>query len=102
VWRPVLQGRLGAFVFGGVWRISVIPWRHSGVVGDVALGFLFDINFDTSRLLYWCVGLAFGVGDIARRTYYIATEYFVGIFFLAHSALSLGLVAVSFSPIIIV
>lgn len=86
-----VAGPLGAFV---VWRRMAYfgdTLAHSALLG-VALGFLFDINLNLAVVVL-CVGLALVLVTLQKK-HFIATDTLLGI--LAHSSLSLGLVAVSF------
>lgn len=86
-----VAGPLGAFV---VWRRMAYfgdTLAHSALLG-VALGFLFDINLNLAVVVL-CVGLALILVTLQKK-HIIATDTLLGI--LAHSSLSLGLVAVSF------
>jgi zinc transport system permease protein len=86
-----VAGPLGAFV---VWRRMAYfgdTLAHSALLG-VALGFLLDINLNLA-IIVLCVGLALVLVTLQKK-HIIATDTLLGI--LAHSALSLGLVAVSF------
>ncbi|MDB4837828.1 metal ABC transporter permease, partial [Marinomonas sp.] len=86
-----VAGPLGAFV---VWRRMAYfgdTLAHSALLG-VALGFLFDINLNFA-IIVLCVGLALVLVTLQKK-HIIATDTLLGI--LAHSSLSLGLVAVSF------
>ena len=86
-----VAGPLGAFV---VWRRMAYfgdTLAHSALLG-VALGLLFDINLNLAVVVL-CVGLA-AVLVTLQKKHIIATDTLLGI--LAHSSLSLGLVAVSF------
>jgi len=86
-----VAGPLGAFV---VWRRMAYfgdTLAHSALLG-VALGFLLDINLNFA-IVVLCVGLALVLVALQKK-HIIATDTLLGI--LAHSALSLGLVAVSF------
>lgn len=86
-----VAGPLGAFV---VWRRMAYfgdTLAHSALLG-VALGFLFDINLNLA-IIVLCVGLALVLVTLQKK-HIIATDTLLGI--LAHSSLSLGLVAVSF------
>jgi zinc transport system permease protein len=86
-----VAGPLGAFV---VWRRMAYfgdTLAHSALLG-VALGFLLDINLNLA-IIVLCVGLAAALVTLQKK-HIIATDTLLGI--LAHSALSLGLVAVSF------
>lgn len=86
----VVAGPLGAFV---VWRRMAYfgdTLAHSALLG-IALGILFDINLSLAVVLC-CVALALGLVAMQRQ-HWIATDTLLGI--MAHSALSLGLVAIS-------
>ncbi len=86
-----VAGPLGAFV---VWRRMAYfgdTLAHSALLG-VALGLLFDINLNLAVVVL-CVGLALVLVTLQKK-HIIATDTLLGI--LAHSSLSLGLVAVSF------
>lgn len=86
-----VAGPLGAFV---VWRRMAYfgdTLAHSALLG-VALGLLLEINLNLA-IIVLCVGLA-AVLVTLQKKHIIATDTLLGI--LAHSALSLGLVAVSF------
>ncbi|MGB0941451.1 MAG: zinc ABC transporter permease subunit ZnuB [Marinomonas sp.] len=86
-----VAGPLGAFV---VWRRMAYfgdTLAHSALLG-VALGLLFDINLNLAVIVL-CVGLALVLVTLQKK-HIIATDTLLGI--LAHSSLSLGLVAVSF------
>ncbi|NVK28646.1 MAG: metal ABC transporter permease, partial [Flavobacteriia bacterium] len=86
-----VAGPLGAFV---VWRRMAYfgdTLAHSALLG-VALGFLLNINLNLA-IIVLCVGLALVLVTLQKK-HIIATDTLLGI--LAHSALSLGLVAVSF------
>lgn len=86
-----VAGPLGAFV---VWRRMAYfgdTLAHSALLG-VALGLLFDINLNLAVIVL-CVGLALVLVTLQKK-HFIATDTLLGI--LAHSSLSLGLVAVSF------
>jgi len=85
-----LAGPLGAFV---VWRRMAYfgdTLAHSALMG-VALGFLFDINLNLA-VVACCVLLAVLLVSLQRQ-HLVATDTLLGI--MAHSALSLGLVAVA-------
>ncbi|MGF1724155.1 zinc ABC transporter permease subunit ZnuB [Photobacterium nomapromontoriensis] len=87
----VLAGPLGSFV---VWRKMAYfgdTLSHASLLG-IALGFLFNINLNLA-LIICCMALAIILVSLQRQKY-VATDTLLGI--LAHSALSLGLVAVSF------
>lgn len=86
----IVAGPLGAFV---VWRRMAYfgdTLAHSALLG-IALGILFDINLSLAVVLC-CVALALGLVAMQRQ-HWIATDTLLGI--MAHSALSLGLVAIS-------
>ncbi|WP_063334540.1 zinc ABC transporter permease subunit ZnuB [Marinomonas sp. TW1] len=86
-----VAGPLGAFV---VWRRMAYfgdTLAHSALLG-VALGLLLEINLNLA-IIVLCVGLA-AVLVTLQKKHIIATDTLLGI--LAHSSLSLGLVAVSF------
>lgn len=86
-----LAGPLGSFV---VWRKMAYfgdTLSHASLLG-VALGFLFNINLNLA-LVICCLALAVILVGLQKQKY-VATDTLLGI--LAHSALSLGLVAVSF------
>lgn len=87
----ILAGPLGSFV---VWRKMAYfgdTLSHASLLG-IALGFLFDINLNLA-LIICCMVLAVILVSLQKQKY-VATDTLLGI--LAHSALSLGLVAVSF------
>ena len=87
----ILAGPLGSFV---VWRKMAYfgdTLSHASLLG-IALGFLFDINLNLA-LIICCLVLAVILVGLQKQKY-VATDTLLGI--LAHSALSLGLVAVSF------
>ncbi|KLV09167.1 membrane protein [Photobacterium aquae] len=87
----VLAGPLGSFV---VWRKMAYfgdTLSHASLLG-IALGFLFDINLNLA-LIICCLALAVILVSLQKQKV-VATDTLLGI--LAHSALSLGLVAVSF------
>ena len=87
----LIAGPLGSFV---VWRkMSYFgdTLAHASLLG-IALGFLLDINLYLA-LLVCCLGLA-SLLVVMQRQKIVATDTLLGI--LAHSALSLGLIAVSF------
>lgn len=86
-----LSGPLGSFV---VWRKMAYfgdTLSHASLLG-IALGFLFNINLNLA-LLICCMALAVILVSLQKQKY-VATDTLLGI--LAHSALSLGMVAVSF------
>ncbi|WP_297481333.1 zinc ABC transporter permease subunit ZnuB [uncultured Photobacterium sp.] len=87
----LLAGPLGSFV---VWRKMAYfgdTLSHASLLG-IALGFLFNINLNLA-LIICCLVLAVILVTLQKQRY-VATDTLLGI--LAHSALSLGLVAVSF------
>ncbi|GAD89099.1 MULTISPECIES: zinc ABC transporter permease subunit ZnuB [Vibrio] len=87
----IIAGPLGSFV---VWRKMAYfgdTLAHASLMG-LALGFLFDVNLYLA-LVVCCLTL--GVILVAlQRQQMVATDTLLGI--LAHSSLSLGLIAVSF------
>ncbi len=86
-----IAGPLGSFV---VWRKMAYfgdTLAHASLMG-LALGFLLDVNLYLA-LIVCCLALAFILVALQRQQL-VATDTLLGI--LAHSALSLGLVAVSF------
>ena len=87
----LLAGPLGSFV---VWRKMAYfgdTLSHASLLG-IALGFLFNINLNLA-LIICCLALAVILVTLQKQKV-VATDTLLGI--LAHSALSLGLVAVSF------
>jgi len=87
----IIAGPLGSFV---VWRKMAYfgdTLAHASLMG-LALGFLLDINLYFA-LLICCLGLAFILVTLQKQQL-VATDTLLGI--LAHSSLSLGLIAVSF------
>ncbi|WP_027858537.1 zinc ABC transporter permease subunit ZnuB [Marinobacterium jannaschii] len=85
-----IAGPLGAFV---VWRRMAYfgdTLAHSALLG-VSLGFLLDINMNLA-VVACCVILAISLVTLQRQRL-VATDTLLGI--MAHSALSLGLVAIS-------
>ncbi|MCW8333079.1 zinc ABC transporter permease subunit ZnuB [Vibrio paucivorans] len=87
----LIAGPLGSFV---VWRRMAYfgdTLAHASLMG-LALGFLFDINIYFA-LLICSMSLAVVLVTLQKQKL-VATDTLLGI--LAHSALSLGLVAVSF------
>ncbi|WP_146449787.1 zinc ABC transporter permease subunit ZnuB [Vibrio kanaloae] len=87
----LIAGPLGSFV---VWRKMAYfgdTLAHASLMG-LALGFLFSINLYLA-LLICCLMLAVLLVTLQKQKL-VATDTLLGI--LAHSALSLGLVAVSF------
>lgn len=85
-----IAGPLGSFV---VWRRMAYfgdTLAHSALLG-VSLGFLFDINLNLA-VIACCVLLAITLVGLQRQ-HLVATDTLLGI--MAHSALSLGLVAIS-------
>lgn len=86
----LVSGPLGAFV---VWRRMAYfgdTLAHSALLG-ISLGVLFDINLNLAVVLC-CVALAVGLVAMQRQQW-VPTDTLLGI--MAHSSLSLGLVAVS-------
>ncbi|OAN18493.1 hypothetical protein A3K86_06290 [Photobacterium jeanii] len=87
----MIAGPLGSFV---VWRKMAYfgdTLSHASLLG-IALGFLFNINLNLA-LLVCCLALAVLLVTLQKQKY-VATDTLLGI--LAHSSLSLGLVAISF------
>ncbi|MEZ9467813.1 zinc ABC transporter permease subunit ZnuB [Vibrio breoganii] len=87
----IIAGPLGSFV---VWRKMAYfgdTLAHASLMG-LALGFLLDINLYLA-LVVCCMALAIILVTLQRQRL-VATDTLLGI--LAHSALSLGLIAVSF------
>ncbi|MGF1721454.1 zinc ABC transporter permease subunit ZnuB [Vibrio kyushuensis] len=87
----LIAGPLGSFV---VWRKMAYfgdTLAHASLMG-LALGFLLEINIYFA-LLICCLGLAVILVTLQRQKL-VATDTLLGI--LAHSSLSLGLIAVSF------
>ncbi len=87
----LIAGPLGSFV---VWRKMAYfgdTLAHASLLG-ISLGFLLDVNLYLA-LLVCCLGLALLLVGLQKQ-FVVATDTLLGI--LAHSALSLGLVAVSF------
>ena len=87
----IIAGPLGSFV---VWRKMAYfgdTLAHASLMG-LALGFLLDINLYLA-LTVCCLAFIFILVTLQRQQL-VATDTLLGI--LAHSALSLGLVAVSF------
>ncbi|WP_286240690.1 zinc ABC transporter permease subunit ZnuB [Neptuniibacter halophilus] len=85
-----VAGPLGSFV---VWRRMAYfgdTLAHSALLG-VTLGFLLDINMNLA-VVFCCVALALVLVAMQRQRL-VATDTLLGI--MAHSALSLGLVAVA-------
>ena len=85
-----IAGPLGSFV---VWRRMAYfgdTLAHSALLG-ISIGFLFDINL-TLAVIACCIGLAVML-VLLQRQRVVATDTLLGI--MAHSALSLGLVAVA-------
>lgn len=86
----IVAGPLGSFV---VWRRMAYfgdTLAHSALLG-VSIGFLLDINMNLA-VIFCCVGLALALVAMQRQRM-VATDTLLGI--MAHSALSLGLVAVA-------
>ncbi|CAM2784463.1 zinc ABC transporter permease subunit ZnuB [Vibrio ordalii] len=87
----VIAGPLGSFV---VWRKMAYfgdTLAHASLMG-LSLGFLLDINLYLA-LLVCCLGLAIILVTMQKQQL-VATDTLLGI--LAHSSLSIGLIAVSF------
>ncbi|KXJ55867.1 MAG: hypothetical protein AXW15_07445 [Neptuniibacter sp. Phe_28] len=85
-----VAGPLGSFV---VWRRMAYfgdTLAHSALLG-VSIGFLLEINLNLAVIIC-CVGLAVSLVALQRQRM-VATDTLLGI--MAHSALSLGLVAVA-------
>ena len=97
---PSILAGLGIAIISGPLG-SLVVWRKMAYFGDtlahasllgLALGFLLDINLYLA-LVVCCLGLAILLAALQEQKV-IATDTLLGI--LAHSSLSLGLVAVSF------
>ncbi|MFH0256369.1 zinc ABC transporter permease subunit ZnuB [Vibrio rumoiensis] len=97
---PSILAGLGIAIIAGPLG-SLVVWRKMAYFGDtlahasllgLALGFLLDINLYLA-LVVCCLGLAVLLAALQEQKV-IATDTLLGI--LAHSSLSLGLVAVSF------
>jgi zinc transport system permease protein len=89
----LIAGPLGCFV---VWRRMAYfgdTMAHSGLLG-VAIGLFFSINLILGVFIA-CVAVALVLVSL-QRARGLATDTLMGI--LAHSALSLGLVVISFMP----
>lgn len=89
----IIAGPLGAFV---VWRRMAYfgdTLAHAALLG-IALGILTDLDMNLAVILC-CVILALLLVSLQRKRI-IATDTLLGI--MAHSTLSLGLVALSFLP----
>jgi zinc transport system permease protein len=87
----LITGPLGSFV---VWRRMAYfgdTLAHASLLG-LSLGFLLDINIYLALVVY-CVALAMILVTLQKQKV-VATDTLLGI--LAHSSLSLGLVAISF------
>lgn len=85
-----VAGPLGSFV---VWRRMAYfgdTLAHSALLG-ISIGFLLDINLNIA-VIFCCVGLALVLVTLQKQRM-VATDTLLGI--MAHSALSLGLVAVA-------
>ncbi len=85
-----VAGPLGSFV---VWRRMAYfgdTLAHSALLG-ISIGFLLDINLNVA-VIFCCVGLALVLVTLQKQRM-VATDTLLGI--MAHSALSLGLVAVA-------
>ena len=86
----LVAGPLGSFV---VWRRMAYfgdTLAHSALLG-IALGFIFDLNLSLAVVLC-CVLISVALLALQRKNW-IATDTLLGI--MAHSSLSLGLVAVA-------
>ncbi|MGI1670746.1 MAG: zinc ABC transporter permease subunit ZnuB [Neptuniibacter sp.] len=86
----LVAGPLGSFV---VWRRMAYfgdTLAHSALLG-VSIGFLMDINLNLAVIIC-CVGLSLALVAMQKQRL-VATDTLLGI--MAHSALSLGLVAVA-------
>jgi len=101
VWRALLggigitlvAGPLGCFI---VWRRMAYfgdTLAHSALLG-VALGFLFSLNINLSIIIV-CLIIALSL-FLLQEQKRLATDTLLGI--LAHSALALGLVTITFLP----
>jgi zinc transport system permease protein len=89
----LIAGPLGSFV---VWRRMAYfgdTLAHSALLG-ISLGILADINLNLA-VVACCVLLALLLVSLQKK-HLIATDTLLGI--MAHSSLSLGLVAISFLP----
>ncbi|MDW6001474.1 zinc ABC transporter permease subunit ZnuB [Vibrio mangrovi] len=87
----LIAGPLGSFV---VWRKMAYfgdTLAHASLMG-LAFGFLLDINLNLA-LSVCCLAIA-AILVVLQRQKFIATDTLLGI--LAHSSLSVGLIAVSF------
>ena len=87
----LIAGPLGSFI---VWRRMAYfgdTLAHSALLG-IALGFLLDVNV-TAAIILVCTAVA-ALLVIMQHQRYLAGDTLLGI--LAHSALSLGLIAVAF------
>ena len=100
VWRALLAGLLLAVVCGPLG--CFIVWRRMAYFGDtlahsallgISLGLLLEINLQLSVVLLCCMLALLLVGMEQRRN--LASDTILGI--LAHSALALGLVMLSFT-----
>lgn len=86
----LIAGPLGSFV---VWRRMAYfgdTLAHSALLG-ISIGFVMDINLNLA-VIFCCVALALVLVAMQRQRL-VATDTLLGI--MAHSALSLGLVAVA-------
>ncbi|WP_207060766.1 zinc ABC transporter permease subunit ZnuB [Motiliproteus sp. SC1-56] len=89
----LVAGPLGAFV---VWRRMAYfgdTLAHSALLG-ISLGILFDVNLNLA-VVVCCVLLSVLLVALQKK-HLIASDTLLGI--MAHSSLSLGLVAISFLP----
>ncbi|HHX83349.1 MAG TPA: zinc ABC transporter permease subunit ZnuB [Pseudomonadaceae bacterium] len=100
LWRALLAGLLLALVCGPLG--CFIVWRRMAYFGDtlahsallgISLGLLLEINLQLSVVLLCCILALLLVGMEQRRN--LASDTILGI--LAHSALALGLVMLSFT-----
>jgi zinc transport system permease protein len=100
LWRALLAGLLLALVCGPLG--CFIVWRRMAYFGDtlahsallgISLGLLLEINLQLSVVLLCCLLALLLVGMEQRRN--LASDTILGI--LAHSALALGLVTLSFT-----
>lgn len=97
---PSVLAGLGIAIIAGPLG-SLVVWRKMAYFGDtlahasllgLALGFLLDVNLYLA-LVVCCLGIAILLATLQDQKV-VATDTLLGI--LAHSALSLGLVAISF------
>lgn len=88
----IVAGPLGCFI---VWRRMAYfgdTLAHSSLLG-IALGFLLGLNFNLAVMAV-CAAIATSLA-LLQRSRRLATDTLLGI--LAHSALALGLIAISFT-----